>query len=135
MATGHGIAMHGEELREQLADLAVKFDTVTRSKKGRYATTPATADASGVRSIPPPLISPVVKSLAVAGALGTVTALIAGSSKRRKKHKAGRDYTGVSRPVPNQSSKTTRKSGPRAPRTQTKPLATPIARRESGSQG
>lgn len=117
-ATGHGIAMRGEELRTQLADLAGDFDTVARPKVGRYARTPATADATGVRSIPPPLVSPVVKSLAVAGALGTVIALIA-STGGKKKRKGGRDYQGVSRPQPKKQSKHTTKSGPSGPRLET----------------
>jgi glyoxylase-like metal-dependent hydrolase (beta-lactamase superfamily II) len=129
-ATGHGIAMHGEELREQLADLSVDFDTIARPKKGRYASIPATADASGVRSIPPPRVSPVVKSLAVAGALGTVIALIASSGSKKKK-KGGRDYTGVSRPTPQSGKKFGKKSGPSSPRTEVRPLATPIARQDN----
>lgn len=105
-ATGHGIAMHGEELRQQLAELSRDFDTVARPKLGRYAHIPATADASGVRSIPPPLVSPVVKSLAVAGTLGAVIALIAASGSKKKKSKgaSGRDYAKGARPMP--------KSGP-----------------------
>lgn len=114
-ATGHGIAMHGEELRQQLAELAADFDAVARPRLGRYAKVPATADASGVRSIPPPLVSPVVKSLAVAGTLGVVIALIAAGRGGRKKQRQGsRDYEGVSRPQPQYSTK----SGPSAPRTE-----------------
>ena len=117
-ATGHGIAMHGEELRQQLADLAGDFDTVVRPKTGRYATIPATADANGVRSIPPPLLSPLVKSLAVAGTLGTVIALIATTgSKKKKKQKGGRDYAGISRPEPKfKKNKSAKKSDPSGPR-------------------
>jgi glyoxylase-like metal-dependent hydrolase (beta-lactamase superfamily II) len=130
-ATGHGIAMHGEELRQQLADLASDFDTVVRPKLGRYATTPATADASGVRSIPPPLVSPVVKSLAVAGTLGAVIALIAGGSKKKKaKRKGGRDYVGTSRPQPNPQPK----SGPSAPRGSSRPLAPSVAGQHDDGQ-
>jgi len=84
-ATGHGIAMHGDELRRQLAHLAVHFNTEARPKLGRYAHEPAVADASGVRSVPPPLVSPWVKGLAVAGALLATVALATGRNKKKKK--------------------------------------------------
>ena len=109
-ATGHGIAMHGEELRAQLANLAGDFDTVVRPKLGRYAMTPATADETGVRSVPPPLVSPLLKSLAVAGTLGSVIVLIASASRKKKKKKSSRDYAGAPRP----QSPDGRKSGPGA---------------------
>ncbi|MGI4835407.1 MAG: MBL fold metallo-hydrolase [Janthinobacterium lividum] len=67
-ATGHGIAMHGDALRQQLQQLAVHFNEVARPKVGRYAHQPALADAGGVRLLPPPLVSPLVKSLALASA-------------------------------------------------------------------
>ena len=82
-ATGHGIAMHGAELRQQLADLATHFDTEARPKIGRYAHEPAVADASGVRSVPPPLVNSWVKGLAVAGAVLAAVALARGGRKKR----------------------------------------------------
>ena len=75
-ATGHGLPMHGEALRQQLADLATNFNAETRPKIGRYAHEPAVADARGVRSVPPPLLSPWVKGLAVAGAVVGLVALL-----------------------------------------------------------
>ncbi|GAB3328821.1 hypothetical protein GCM10027511_38800 [Hymenobacter humi] len=82
-ATGHGIPMHGEQLRRQLADLAAHFDAMARPKTGRYAHQPATADASGVRSVPPPVVKPWVAGLAVAGlALGAVALAKAGNGKK-----------------------------------------------------
>lgn len=84
-ATGHGIAMHGDELRHQLEKLAVNFNTQSRPKVGRYAHQPAVADASGVRSVPPPLVSPLVKGLAVAATLFTVVGLAAARKKKKKK--------------------------------------------------
>ncbi len=83
-ATGHGIAMHGDELRHQLEKLAVNFNAHTRPKLGRYAHHPAVADASGVRSVPPPVVSPLVKGLAVAGVLLTVLGLAAAGKKKPK---------------------------------------------------
>ena len=86
-ATGHGIPMHGEALRGQLADFAARFDTVARPTTGRYAHRPATADANGVRSVPPPVVSPWVLGLAAAGLAITALALTSGGQKRRRKAK------------------------------------------------
>ncbi len=83
-ATGHGIAMHGPTLRDQLLRLAREFDALARPKVGRYAHEPATADASGVRSVPPPLVKPWAKGLLVAGAVLGVVALAAGGKRRKK---------------------------------------------------
>ena len=82
-ATGHGIAMHGNALHTQLADLAARFDSLVRPKTGRYVLQPATADGSGVTSVPPPLVRPWLKVAAVAGlVLGGIT-LAAARKKRR----------------------------------------------------
>lgn len=88
-ATGHGIPMHGEELRWQLERLAVNFNAKSRPKMGRYVHEPATADASGVRSVPPPLLSPWVKGLALAGvALAAITLAASGKKRYSKTHRA-----------------------------------------------
>ena len=87
-ATGHGIPMHGEALRSQLAALATRFDALARPKVGRYAQQPATADADGVRSVPPPLVRPWVKGLAAAGLAAAFVALAA---RRRKGGRPGPD--------------------------------------------
>jgi glyoxylase-like metal-dependent hydrolase (beta-lactamase superfamily II) len=91
-ATGHGIAMHGQPLRDQLAELVAQFDAVVRPKVGRYAQQPATANRSGVTSVPPPLVKPWLKVLAVTGlALGAVA--LATASKGRKKAQKRRKYS------------------------------------------
>ncbi|MBH8558481.1 MBL fold metallo-hydrolase [Hymenobacter negativus] len=83
-ATGHGIPMHGETLRTQLADFAARFDAVARPSTGRYAQQPATADSGGVTSVPPPLVQPWLKVAAIAGlALGAVA--LASASRRKAK--------------------------------------------------
>jgi len=82
-ATGHGIAMHGELLRRHLRTLGEYFDQLARPKVGRYVREPALADASGVRALPPPLVSPWVKGLALAGAALTVLAIALGNKPRR----------------------------------------------------
>lgn len=83
-ATGHGIAMHGDELRRQLVGFVAQFDTLARPKVGRYAQQPAIADASGVRSVPPPLVKPWLKGLVLAGLVMGVTAVVVGNSKKSK---------------------------------------------------
>jgi hypothetical protein len=85
--------MHGEVLRQQLADFIPRFDTLARPKIGRYAHQPATADAGGVRSVPAPLIKPWLKGLAVAGLAISAVALASASkgSKKGRKDKKGRE--------------------------------------------
>ncbi|MBF9220205.1 MBL fold metallo-hydrolase [Hymenobacter sp. BT662] len=91
-ATGHGIPMSGTTLRRQLADFVPRFDALARPKVGRYAKVPATADGSGVTSVPPPLVQPWLKGLALAGlAIGAVALATAGKGKKKdKKRKQGR---------------------------------------------
>jgi len=52
-ATGHGIPMRGDTLRQQLADLVEHFDEKAVPAQGRYVGHPAQADESGVVSVPP----------------------------------------------------------------------------------
>ena len=89
-ATGHGIAMHGDELLHQLEHLAVNFNQESRPKVGRYAHQPAVADASGVVAVPPPVASPLVKGLTVAGVLLAVAGLVLAAQKKRKPKQAYR---------------------------------------------
>ena len=86
-ATGHGIAMHGEMLRRQLADFAAHFDAVARPKTGRYTQQPATADGSGVTSLPPPL-KPWLKMAAAAGLAVGAGVLLIGRKKKSRAAKA-----------------------------------------------
>ena len=52
-ATGHGLPIGGETLRDGLRALVRDFDEVAVPKHGRYARHPAIADANGVVSVPP----------------------------------------------------------------------------------
>lgn len=82
-ATGHGIPMHGEELRRQLAEFVPRFDSLARPKTGRYAQQPARADSGGVTSLPPLSLKPWLKVVAVVGlVLGGVALATAGKKKR-----------------------------------------------------
>lgn len=66
-ATGHGIPMRGEELRKQLADLVKHFDEKAVPARGRYVGHPATADETGVLSVPPAAPSTIPLWLVGAG--------------------------------------------------------------------
>jgi glyoxylase-like metal-dependent hydrolase (beta-lactamase superfamily II) len=96
-ATGHGIPMHGHELRRQLTDFVARFDAVARPKVGRYAQQPAIADAGGVRSVPPPVVNPWLVALAIAGVAIGALALTAAGNKKRK--------TGKLRPAANRANR------------------------------
>ena len=92
-ATGHGIAMHGEELRRQLAAFVPRFDALARPSTGRYVRQPATANGRGVTSVPPPLVRPWLKGLAAVGVAIGVLALLVGRKKNRKNRgKIGRPH-------------------------------------------
>lgn len=52
-ATGHGIPLHGERMRQQLEDLAEHF-LLEIPEDGRYVRQPALADDKGVLALPPP---------------------------------------------------------------------------------
>jgi glyoxylase-like metal-dependent hydrolase (beta-lactamase superfamily II) len=59
-ATGHGTPMWGRRLRDQLKDLAARFDELAVPKHGRYAKEPVLADETGPTFIPPPRVAPLV---------------------------------------------------------------------------
>lgn len=52
-ATGHGLPMHGERLRQGLDKLVRDWDRVAVPARGRYVGNPAVADEHGVVSVPP----------------------------------------------------------------------------------
>jgi glyoxylase-like metal-dependent hydrolase (beta-lactamase superfamily II) len=78
VAAGHGRPVHGPEVAADLRRFAEHF---TPPRGGRYSDQPATADASGVVSVPPPVPDPLPRQLLVAG-------LVAGgaylASRRRR---------------------------------------------------
>ncbi|HEV3409760.1 MAG TPA: hypothetical protein VG095_05675, partial [Chthoniobacterales bacterium] len=53
VATGHGVPLRGERMRQELHELARNFDAVARPTRGRYAYEPALAGVNGVFSVPP----------------------------------------------------------------------------------
>jgi glyoxylase-like metal-dependent hydrolase (beta-lactamase superfamily II) len=91
LAAGHGIPMSGHNAEEGFQRLAATFDRQERPKKGRYAHRPAVADESGVREVPPAVVSSSWK-LAGGVALAGAGILIAAKMSRPKKRR-GRTST------------------------------------------
>jgi glyoxylase-like metal-dependent hydrolase (beta-lactamase superfamily II) len=85
-ATGHGVPLRGEAMRQELATLAREFDSRAVPEHGRYVNQPAVADASGVVSVPPaPSVVPsgVLLGLGAAVAVG----LLIGSRPRKRRRR------------------------------------------------
>ncbi|GAA3917438.1 MBL fold metallo-hydrolase [Hymenobacter algoricola] len=80
-ATGHGIPMHGEDLRQQLHALANHFDQQVVPRQGRYVGHPAVADESGVVRVPPPTADPLPKWVLGAALVGGLGYLLLRSKK------------------------------------------------------
>jgi glyoxylase-like metal-dependent hydrolase (beta-lactamase superfamily II) len=87
LATGHGVALQGEAMRDGLRRLADRFDAVMPSS-GRYVAYPAVTDAHGIVHVPPrPRIA--TKRAAVFAGLATAVGLAMISVKRhRQRNKA-----------------------------------------------
>lgn len=90
-ATGHGIPMHGTQLLQQLQKLVEHFDEVAIPKHGRYVPQPATADETGVTSVPP-AVGPSVSAWALGlGVVGAAAALLL-NTRKNKSNKKRRRY-------------------------------------------
>lgn len=53
VATGHGVPMFGQEMRNALHTLSRRFDSLAVPDKGRYVNEPAVTDESGLLYVPP----------------------------------------------------------------------------------
>jgi glyoxylase-like metal-dependent hydrolase (beta-lactamase superfamily II) len=53
VATGHGVPLRGERMRQELHELADNFDSIARPVRGRYVHEPALTGLNGVFSVPP----------------------------------------------------------------------------------
>lgn len=55
VVTGHGLPLHGAEMRAQLHTLAANFERVAVPAHGRYVDQPAVTDETGIVRLPPPV--------------------------------------------------------------------------------
>jgi glyoxylase-like metal-dependent hydrolase (beta-lactamase superfamily II) len=78
VATGHGVPLRGERMRQELHELANNFDAVARPTRGRYLQEPARAGMNGVVSVPRPTLlqTAIVGSAAVLLAAAVASALV-----------------------------------------------------------
>jgi glyoxylase-like metal-dependent hydrolase (beta-lactamase superfamily II) len=83
-ATGHGIPMSGERLREGLRTLVRNFRELAVPSDGRYVRTPALADERGVVSVPPPIADPFPKVAAVVTLAAVVGGALLLAQRRRR---------------------------------------------------
>jgi glyoxylase-like metal-dependent hydrolase (beta-lactamase superfamily II) len=87
LATGHGVPLHGADMRMALRDLASGFDAVMPSS-GRYVRYPAVADAHGVVHVPPRRALAMNRTALVAGvgaaALGMAFVALARNKSRAR---------------------------------------------------
>jgi glyoxylase-like metal-dependent hydrolase (beta-lactamase superfamily II) len=78
VATGHGPPLEGFEMLRGLRELALDFDRIAVPPRGRYVRQPATADETGVLTLPPPVPDPLPRVL-----LGFGAGLVLGAALRR----------------------------------------------------
>ncbi len=71
VATGHGMPMRGEEMRDELNHLSRHFDRLAVPARGRYVNEPAVANENGLVSVPPAIeaVPEVVRVVGVAAGL------------------------------------------------------------------
>jgi glyoxylase-like metal-dependent hydrolase (beta-lactamase superfamily II) len=75
-ATGHGLPMYGEQMRQQLDELLADWDVAAVPSYGRYIQSPAIADEQGVVSVPPPVFDRQLAVVAGIGAAAVVAGLL-----------------------------------------------------------
>lgn len=85
VATGHGLPMHGSEMRNQLAILARHFDELAVPDQGRYVQEPAVTNEAGVVFLPhsKETIPTSVKLIAVSAVLLSVAFLVYNQAKKQ----------------------------------------------------
>jgi len=75
-ATGHGVPMHGERMRQELEALVRDWDRVAVPSHGRYVRQPAIMDKGGLVSVPPAVSDPQLVALAGLGLAAVVGTLL-----------------------------------------------------------
>jgi glyoxylase-like metal-dependent hydrolase (beta-lactamase superfamily II) len=81
--TGHGLPMRAPRLTQDLGRLAEHFEEMAVPSDGRYVRRAATADASGVTSVLPP-VSELVTMFSAAVAVAAVVGLVLASRGREE---------------------------------------------------
>jgi glyoxylase-like metal-dependent hydrolase (beta-lactamase superfamily II) len=77
LATGHGFPMRGPTMRRELEELAGNFDRAMPAY-GRYVGSPAVADETGLRHVPPPAAAEVLAGVVAAFGLGALVGWMSG---------------------------------------------------------
>ncbi|GAB2551770.1 MBL fold metallo-hydrolase [Rufibacter soli] len=115
-ATGHGLPMRGQELKQGLEELARLFDQLAIPSKGRYVTEPAITDRNGIVQLPPPVNNTVPKVLATAGLValaGLATYALTKQGKSKTNARVKRTWPGsVSSPANRYASGASDKESP-----------------------
>jgi glyoxylase-like metal-dependent hydrolase (beta-lactamase superfamily II) len=82
-ATGHGLPMYGEMMRQQLAELVREWNRSALPARGRYVKEPVISDENGVVYVPPPVSDPQMAILMGVGlAVGLGLMLFRGNGKK-----------------------------------------------------
>lgn len=84
-ATGHGVPMYGEPMRQQLEHLLRDWGRVAVPSHGRYVQQPAITDERGVVSVPPAAFDRQLAALAGIGIAAGVGALLIRSWSRQSR--------------------------------------------------
>jgi glyoxylase-like metal-dependent hydrolase (beta-lactamase superfamily II) len=80
-ATGHGLPMAGDLLRNELNRLARTFDESAVPNRGRYVTEPAVTDRNGIVSFPPAASPSGIDGLAAFAIAAVVTMAVASRAR------------------------------------------------------
>jgi glyoxylase-like metal-dependent hydrolase (beta-lactamase superfamily II) len=87
VATGHGVPMFGQEMRNALHTLSRRFDSLAQPTTGRYVNEPAVTDETGVLYVPPPAdtVSSAVKLVGISLAVLSIGLLIYQQTRKRNR--------------------------------------------------
>lgn len=93
LATGHGHPMKGEEMRQALHTLSIRFNELAQPKHGRYVNEPAVMDETGVLYLPAAVekIPAAIKVTAISLAIISLGVLVFTTTKSTNR---GGDKTG-----------------------------------------
>ncbi|MCE7063775.1 MBL fold metallo-hydrolase [Dyadobacter sp. CY326] len=92
VATGHGQPMSGQEMQQQLLELAYYFEEKAVPKRGRYVMTPAITDSDGIVSVPKEVAEPyqILFTIGAVAALSALGIALLSKSKTKKSFRLSR---------------------------------------------